>query len=258
MDKVSIVIAGLNCSKTLAYTLLSCAQSDVEGVCNELIFVDDGSQDSSVAIFNATIKELQANGSTVNYRLYSLGKNMGVSYARNFAISRSSNEFIAIIDADDLMPTGRLKWQLSLLLANKSISVVSGSVISAYYSRLTYNYLVSDFIERKDLVTNPICNPGVMMRKSHFIEVGGYNTENLVMTEDLELWYRFITLGYKIKVCSDVCCIYTERHAPRRFKTYLSTYIIHLKNNNFSVKLLLYFAKDMLVVLRLYRPKGWS
>jgi len=74
--------------------------------CLELIVVDDGSDDSSLAI-------LQKYGASLKFISAS---NNGAAHARNIGISSANGELIAFIDSDDVWAKDKIDKQINLLL----------------------------------------------------------------------------------------------------------------------------------------------
>ncbi len=97
---ISVVIPCFNAERTLAATIRSAlAQGDVD---LEVIVVDDGSRDGSLAIarsFEAAITVLT-------------GANRGVSAARNTGTRASRGEWLVFLDADDLLAPDTLRRRL--------------------------------------------------------------------------------------------------------------------------------------------------
>jgi GT2 family glycosyltransferase len=88
--KFSVVIPLYNKEKSIAKTLASVKQQRFPA--SEIIVIDDGSTDNSIKqVLAANIPTLKLIKQT----------NKGVSAARNLGVEKSSNEFIAFIDADD-------------------------------------------------------------------------------------------------------------------------------------------------------------
>jgi len=82
----------------------------------ELVAVDDGSLDNSLEILLST--------SDPRVQVYQNGTNLGVSFTRNYAVSKARGEFVALQDADDFMDPERLTHQLDFLIANPEIDLV--------------------------------------------------------------------------------------------------------------------------------------
>src|SRR5437764_13692929 len=80
----------------------------------ELVVVDDGSIDDSVAAAEALPLD----------RLVVLGTNRGVSTARNVGIAVSTGELITFLDVDDRMLPVKIERQLAYLASHPKCSCV--------------------------------------------------------------------------------------------------------------------------------------
>lgn len=89
----------------------------------EIIVVDDGSSDNSLDVVR----------SYADARLKVFTKeNGGPASARNFGIKRSSGEFIALIDQDDLWYPKKLEKQIRLISQNSKLDMVYCNALSIY------------------------------------------------------------------------------------------------------------------------------
>jgi glycosyltransferase involved in cell wall biosynthesis len=82
----------------------------------ELIAIDDGSIDNSLEILRSI--------SDTRVQVFENGTNRGVSFTRNYAVSKARGEFIALQDADDYMHPDRIAHQLQFLKANPALDLV--------------------------------------------------------------------------------------------------------------------------------------
>jgi glycosyltransferase involved in cell wall biosynthesis len=100
LTDISIVVPFFNAAGTLRETLDSAlAQRDSKA---EIIAVDDGSSDGSLAI---------AHRFEPMVRIFT-GANNGVSAARNRGIAASNGDWVVFLDSDDLLLPGTLKQRL--------------------------------------------------------------------------------------------------------------------------------------------------
>lgn len=86
----------------------------------KLICVDDGSTDNS---FNL-LQEYALIDQRI--KVYKNEKNQGVSATTNFAISKCQGQYLARMDADDVMLPDRLEKQISYLRKNPQVVVLGG------------------------------------------------------------------------------------------------------------------------------------
>lgn len=87
---------------------------------NEVIIVDDASTDSSV-------HKLKSYKGHLNLQCFPFDENSGLSAALNYAIEKSTGEYLLRIDPDDLIHPERIDKQLNFLKENKDIDLVGSN-----------------------------------------------------------------------------------------------------------------------------------
>lgn len=105
MINLSIVIPFYNAEAYLSQLLASICQSKTQYE-YEVLLIDDGSTDASVAVVDRFVAEHR----NISYFQISHG---GVSRARNIGISKSSGTYICFIDADDLISPDYIERMVS-------------------------------------------------------------------------------------------------------------------------------------------------
>jgi glycosyltransferase involved in cell wall biosynthesis len=105
-DLISVVIPVRNGERYIGRTLRSVLNQSYENI--EVIVVDDGSTDSTVAV----AKQVAAHDPRVSCHS---GPRAGVAAARNCGIAQARGEFIAPVDADDLWHKDKLLLQRDAL-----------------------------------------------------------------------------------------------------------------------------------------------
>ncbi|NEU06791.1 glycosyltransferase family 2 protein, partial [Flavihumibacter sp. R14] len=101
---VSIIIPVYNSEKLLTQAIQSA--KDQTWVHTEIIIIDDGSEDSSLAIARSF--------ETENIRVLKQ-KNQGASAARNMGLHHAKGDYIQFLDADDIISPNKISDQLLLL-----------------------------------------------------------------------------------------------------------------------------------------------
>lgn len=104
---LSVIMPVYNASDFLRQTIESVLNQTYSDF--EFIAVDDCSTDNSYEIL------LEYARSDSRIKVYKKEKNSGVSYTRNFAVSKASSEYIALIDSDDLWTKDKLQKQMKLI-----------------------------------------------------------------------------------------------------------------------------------------------
>jgi len=164
----------------------------------ELLAFDDGSTDISGAVVRALAKQ---DG---RVRLLQ-SSHVGIVEALSRICAQARGDFIARMDADDVMHAERVERQVEHLLANPDV-VLCGTGVRMVgpaigEGRLRYeqwiNSLVThDAMVRELFVECPIAHPTFMMRREAYEAVGGY--EDHGWAEDYDLCLRFCLAGMKL------------------------------------------------------------
>ncbi len=202
--KVSIGIPFFNAELYFEDAIKSVLQQSFQDW--ELILVDDGSTDRSLEI----AKEFANKDSRI--RVISDGKNKKLPTRLNQIIQESQYEYIARMDADDLMHPDRLKIQLDFLEKNKEFDLVSTGVVSINdknqvrgIRRLREIY--TDFSEVKRHY--PIVHASILAKRDWYLR-NKYD-QSLPRTEDFELWCRTISNNdLKLAVLPEALYYYRE------------------------------------------------
>jgi len=214
--RVSIVIPAYNCEDTIGPAIESCLAQDYED--KELIVVDDGSTDRTGAVlatFGSRVKVVtQRNG--------------GLAAARNAGQRAASGEYVAWMDADDLMLPGRLRLQVEVLASHPEIGLVSSdftafvtaeadveaSHIGSYYDAVARLGGITNLYPRvvgplksdgapgvvragdvyDHLVWGNVVHPPTVMVRLGVLEAAGTSDETLRYSSDYDLILRMARL----------------------------------------------------------------
>lgn len=183
--KISIGIPFYNAEEFLSDAIKSVLMQSFQEW--ELILLDDGSTDSSLKIANYYAKIDR------RIRVISDGMNKRLPYRLNQLIKLSKYDYIARMDADDLIHPDRLKIQLEFLENNEEYDLVSTSLVSINKKNQVkgiraLDFIYTDFSQVKRHY--PIVHASILARKKWY-ERNQYNI-NLPRSEDFELWCRAI------------------------------------------------------------------
>ena len=190
---LSIIIPAYNEEKTIADTIKKVKEM-VYPKKFEIIVINDGSTDNTSKIakkFKGVKVVDKTNGGK------SSAINLGIKYARG--------EIVAVVDADSypgkksLINAVPFFKEKNVAAVTTSIFVKSPKNIIERMQRIEYIMIVW---ARKllEAIESVYATPGVLSlyRKSALKKVGGFDEKNL--TEDIEIAWRLIYNGYKIKM----------------------------------------------------------
>lgn len=105
--RISVLIPAYNAGDFLEGTLRSAASG--LGIEDEIIVVDDHSQDSTIELAQTVLSDVSCQFKVV------LNEGKGACRARNHALTLASGKWVQWLDADDIIPAG--KWEQVLPLA---------------------------------------------------------------------------------------------------------------------------------------------
>lgn len=202
--KVSIGIPFFNAELYFADAIKSVIQQSFKDW--ELILVDDGSTDRSLEIAQAFAKK------DSRIRVISDGKNKKLPTRLNQIIQESQYEYIARMDADDLMHPDRLKIQVEFLQKNPNFDLVSTGVVSINDKNevrgvRVVDHLYTNFKEVKRHY--PIVHASILAKRDWYLR-NKYD-QSLPRTEDFELWCRTISNNdLKLAVLPEALYYYRE------------------------------------------------
>lgn len=187
---ISVVIPLFNKEKSIRTTLESVlAQSYTD---YEVIVVDDGSTDNSSAVVESIISKCQISNVQCPIRLF-YKPNGGVSSARNFGIEKSSGDYAAFLDGDDLWDKDFLKEMAQLIqdYPGKSIyglgcAQIVGNEISAEKGNSYYRG-----ITEWNWNTMAYTGSSACVSKKDAIEVGLFDMR-MTHGEDVDMWWRLL------------------------------------------------------------------
>lgn len=179
--KISVIMPVFNSQETVLYTIKSVVNQTYDNF--EFIIVNDGSTDNSEEII-LSVRDKRIKYYKIDHR--------GRSYASNFGISKTTSNYIARIDSDDLFFRDKLMKQMKVLTENKEIDILyCWSIFFKDFSSLRF-WKSPEYdreIKEKLRYLNPINHSSVIYKKNLITKMSGYN-EKIEINEDYELWIR--------------------------------------------------------------------
>jgi glycosyltransferase involved in cell wall biosynthesis len=187
---VDFIIPAYNAAEFIGAALDSVLAQEYEPL--RIIVVDDGSTDESAAVAE-TYPEV----------LVIRQENQGPAAARNTGLAAATAPYVALHDADDLLPPNKLRIQIGHLEANPEVACVLG--------RQEWidppSWLPRDTLYG-DLGGIPL--PSAVFRTAVLNEVGGFDP-TFRTGEDVDLLIRLREAGHGIVVLPDVV-LYRRYH----------------------------------------------
>jgi glycosyltransferase involved in cell wall biosynthesis len=178
---ISIAIPVFNAESTIDLAIKSVLLQEYSNW--ELLIIDDGSSDQSM--------DIARRYDDPRIKLMSDGTNLGLISRLNTIPSLSRGEYLARMDADDIMHPKRLISQLHFMETNPEVDVIDCAIYSIDENNIitgirNQNELT---LERTDLIKNCLFTHPAVFGKRHWFEINLYD-HNYYRAEDYELWIR--------------------------------------------------------------------
>jgi glycosyltransferase involved in cell wall biosynthesis len=219
---ISVLLPFRNAAPTIAAALESIASQSLRDF--ELLAVDDGSTDASVAIVESFRRSLPS-------LTIITPRERGLVPALNAGLSAARGELVARMDADDSMHPERLAKQAAYLESNPLLCAAGcrvelfseeGEIAAGYreYVRWQNRCVTPSDIAEEIYVESPLAHPSVMFRREVIAEAGSYRDGDF--PEDYELWLRLHALGLGMGKVGEVLLRWRESagRASRRDPRY--------------------------------------
>jgi len=235
---VSVIVPFYNAASFLEVAIQSVLDQSFANW--ELILVNDGSTDNSVAI----AKKYVSDGKIFLLE-HPNRENKGVAMSRALAIKFAKGDFISFLDADDFYDKDKIEKNIQVLnghpeviLVHSAANFIDDSERNHYFFNdfkfekkdNSYSFLEGDFLNR-----NHICNSSVMVR-SKYLKKANNSFPHIFQYEDWITWILLAQYG-KFFYLDEALCSY-------RFHDQSSTSFL-LKNELRS----LYAKLEMLFIL---------
>lgn len=245
--KVSVIIPFYNRIPDLENAIQSVLAQD--GVDFEVLLVNDGSTDD--------ISSIQRYVDNKKVFLFAQ-KNAGPAAARNLGLKKSTGDYIAFLDSDDLFNPEKLKTQLLHMLINDS------KISHTSYIRKSVGTGSSDYIPSALWLGSypytyakcPIAMPTVMISRD-LVQSGDLCfPDHVKIGEDVILWSRlagkFHILGIDLPLSTVHTCPTSTSQSPEKMKLGTDNIINHGVLRDLNVGLL-----NVCAIIMLFKDSGF-
>lgn len=189
MPIVSVIMPTYDCASFISGSIESILTQTFKDF--EIIVIDDGSNDNTREVLSHYYDKIT----------YILQENRGPAAARNTGILKSSGEYIAFLDADDLWHPKKLEIQVKYLNENPQVMLVcsdaerfdENGILAG--TKLGKIGITGRLTFEKLLYQNYIQTLTVMFKRECINKVGLFDeSKDLFFVEDYDLWLRIARL----------------------------------------------------------------
>ena len=197
MPRVDIALPAYNAERFIKQTLVSISRQTYTNF--KCFVVNDGSTDQ-------TLKIITEHASADDRFIVINRENQGMAASLNEVNLLSQADYIARIDADDVMNPNRIEAQLNYFEKHPDTDVLAsvGHYINDKGSKIGKIY--SDFIDPRKIDEHyasgnlvGLLHPSVMYKRELVTKLGGYRGQ-FWPSDDVDLWGRLYEIGANIRV----------------------------------------------------------
>lgn len=188
---VSVLLPVYNAEQYLRASLESILSQTYKNI--EVICVDDGSADASFKILRIFAKQDK------RVKVYRNRKNQGIGYTANKATSHAKGDFIARMDADDIMLFDRIEKQVHFLQNNPEMALVGGQcLVINEEGKITgekKNPTAHKDIYKMLFSSMSVQNPTIMINKKLTTKEALTLDPTLHPIDDLDMLFKLLACG---------------------------------------------------------------
>lgn len=185
MPRLSVIVPAYNAADTIGSAVRSTVRALPRDA--EVVILDDGSSDATA----------DAARAVDDPRVRVLSRpNRGVAATLNDLLDATDSEFVARMDADDIVLPGRFRRQLRAM--DQGVDGVFSTVVtwgSGLPGVPRPSGIAPEDFGMHLLLTNPVAHSTFLGRRSSVIDAGSYRE---IPTEDYDLWLRMAARGMRL------------------------------------------------------------
>mgnify|MGYP001281646687 CR=1 FL=1 len=189
-DLVSVVMSAYNSESSIAESIESILNQSYQNI--EFLIIDDCSTDRTADVIESYLEKNK------NIKFTKNKTNLGLTKSLNILIKKSSGQYIARQDADDISLHHRVQEQMQLLKSNNLDFCTTRAIIKDSMKLIPG---VSSFLPKKIVLKfkNPFIHGTLLAKKTAINEIGNYD-ENFIYAQDYKLFYDLLKYNYNFRV----------------------------------------------------------
>ncbi|HEY4689894.1 MAG TPA: glycosyltransferase family 2 protein [Anaerolineae bacterium] len=235
----------------------------------ELLMVDNGSTDDSVAFVRAQYPQV---------KIVETGKNLGFAGGNNAGARAASGEYVAFLNNDAHVYPDWLPELVRAVQSDPDVACVGSRMMDLTGTRVEfggssinfYGYGYQEGYDRTNSAahrgTHPAifaCGGAFLVRRDVFLESGGLDEDYFIYYEDVDLGWRLWVMGYKVLYVGSAVVLHKHhgaKHqmpdASRRVLYERNAMLTLIKNYDDANLARVWPAALLLAVKRLYLMAG--
>lgn len=207
--KVTIGVCVRNSAGTIRDAIQSIVQQDYPRELLEVIFVDDGSEDSTLSIISQNIATMNVDAKVFHHKWKGLGA------SRDIIVDNANGKYIVWVDGDMLLPKDHVRKQVEFAEQNPKVGIAKASYGTVDEGSLigfleNISYIVVDKMYGGRITVRTLGTGGSIYRVDAIRQAGGFDPEMKGVGEDMDAEFRVRQAGWLLYLGSPA--VFYERH----------------------------------------------
>jgi glycosyltransferase involved in cell wall biosynthesis len=195
--EVTIGMCARNCGSILGSAIESVIAQDYPHSMMELIIVDDGSEDDTLAVIKS-----YAGKTDIPLIVFS-HEWRGLGFSRNFVVQHARGDYVIWVDCDETIENNYVRKQVEFLDTHPRIGISVGILVMPEYNLIRKLDLMPFLVDRIRFIAqgSELKAPGTgasAFRVKALQDVGGFDETMKGAGEDLDIGYRIKSSGWLV------------------------------------------------------------
>jgi GT2 family glycosyltransferase/glycosyltransferase involved in cell wall biosynthesis len=202
---VSVIVVNLNGQALLGECLDSLVAQDYPQSQVEIIMVDNGSTDGSIAF---------VQGAYPSVRVIAAGHNLGFAGGNNLGARTATGEYLALINNDARADPRWLQAMVEEMEKGPEVACAASKILGPHGKTIDFVGPVMNLYGRAFQIDEGMpltpgfydeprellapCGGAMAIRRDVFWEIGGFDEDYIAYYEDVDLGWRLWLLGYNV------------------------------------------------------------
>ncbi len=235
--RLSIIILNYNVRFFLEQSILSVKRA-LNGIDAEIIVVDNNSEDDSCAMVKRRFPEVI---------LVENKENVGFSKANNQGVAIAKGEYVCILNPDTAVAEDTFSKALHYAENHKKLGALgiylmdgTGNFLPESkrnlptprrallklmgFTRGKNGYYANQLGNRDDGKVDTLVGAFMLLKRSVYLEVSGFDEDYFMYGEDIDLSYRLVQAGYHNYYMGSLCMLHYKGESTQRDGAYLDRF----------------------------------
>jgi GT2 family glycosyltransferase len=241
--KVTVIVLNYNGLEHLEACFSSLLKVDYPKASLELMLMDNGSSDGSVAYVRENYPRV---------RIVRSDENLGFAGGNNFGVQKATGDYVAFLNNDMRVHPGWVKGLLTPILEQDDPNIVCTSAKILGWEGKTIDFaggmgniyglafqrgFMADAKNEQYMESVPIlfaCGGAMLIHRRTFLDVGGFDDDYFIYYEDLDLGWRLWVMGYQVLFAPEAI-VYHRHHATMDKVGKYQKQILYDRNSLYTV-----------------------